>query len=298
MLATLRPHLTMIRKKINGALVYCLRKMFRIVESCFGLHITRAHFYSPIPTVSELKPEVFSRTNDCSGIDFDAPGQLDRLASVSGKYLREYTPRQNSGLAQVDAFVLYAFIREKKPKNMIEVGSGESTMIALAAIRKNAEEGFACKFTAIEPYPKSYLRKIGDQDFLLIAKKVQDVDISVFLEADILFIDSSHVSKIDSDVNHEILNIVPRLKVGAMVHWHDIMIPAEYPRAWIESTTQFWNESYIVHAFMLYNKSFVIQWAAKYMQVHHPESLREKFPFFAPMEPNEQLSSFWVKRVN
>jgi len=268
-----------------------------VAESWFGLHITRAHFYSPIPTVGELKPEVFSRINDCPGIDFGAPGQLDWLACVSGKYLREYTPRQNSGLAQVDAFVLYAFIREKKPKNMIEVGSGESTMIALAAIRKNAEEGFACKFAAIEPYPKAYLRKIEDRDFLLIAKKVQDVDMSVFLEVDILFIDSSHVSKIDSDVNYEILKVVPRLKVGAMVHWHDIMIPAEYPRVWIESTTQFWNESYIVHAFMLYNKSFVIQWAAKYMQLHHSESLGKIFPFYAPKDPNEQLSSFWVERI-
>jgi len=258
MLTALRRQLTMIRTKINGALVYCFRKIFRIVESCFGLHITRAHFYSPIPTVGELKPEVFSRTNDCPGIEFDAPGQLDRLACVSGKYLGEYTPRQNSGLAQVDAFILYAFIRKQKPKNMIEVGSGESTMIALAAIRKNAEEGFACKFTAIEPYPKAYLRKIGDRDFLLIAKKVQDVDMSVFLEADIVFIDSSHVSKIDSDVNYEILNIVPRLKVGAMVHWHDIMIPSDYPRAWIESTTKYWNESYVVLAFFLYNHACTI----------------------------------------
>jgi len=288
----------MIRKKINKILHRGLRKLFMVAEAWFGLHITRAHFYSPIPTVGELKPEVFSRTNDCPGIDFDAPGQLDRLAYVSGKYLRAYTPRQNSGLAQVDAFVLYAFIREKKPKNMIEVGSGESTMIALAAIRKNAEEGFACKFTAIEPYPKAYLQKIEDRDFLLIAKKVQDVDMSVFLETDILFIDSSHVSKIDSDVNYEILNIVPRLKVGAMVHWHDIMIPAEYPRAWIESTTQFWNESYIVHAFMLHNRAFAIRWASKYMQLLHPMQLYAAVPFFVPEDPNEQLSSFWVQRVN
>lgn len=272
--------------------------MFRSVESSFGLHITRVHFYSPIPTVGELKPEVFTRINDCPGINFDAPGQSDWLAGVSGKYLQEYTPQQNSGLAQVDAFVLYAFIREKKPKNMIEVGSGESTIIALAAIRKNAEEGFACKFTAIEPYPKDYLRKIEDRNFLLIAKKVQDVDISVFLDSDILFIDSSHVSKIDSDVNYEILNIVPRLKVGALVHWHDIMIPAEYPRAWMESTNQFWNESYIVHAFMLHNRAFAIRWASKYMQLLHPKQLHAAVSFFFPGHPNEQLSSFWVQRVN
>lgn len=230
-----------------------------VAESCFGLHITRAHFYSPIPTVGELKQGVFSRISECPGVEFDAPGQLHRLANVFGKYLGEYSPRQNSGLAMADAFVLYAFIREKKPKYMIEIGSGESTMIALAAIRKNAEEGFACRFTAIEPYPKDYLRTLTDKDFLLIDKKIQDVELGVFEDADILFIDSSHVSRIDSDVNYEILEIVPRLKAGALVHWHDITIPTEYPRAWIESTNQFWNESYIVHAFLLHNRSFAVR---------------------------------------
>ena len=120
----------------------------------------------------------------------------------------------------------------------------------------------------------------------------------VFQDVDILFIDSSHVSRIDSDVNYEILEIVPRLKAGALVHWHDIMIPTEYPRAWIESTNQFWNESYVVHSFLIHNRSFAVMWASRYMQLRHPGQLRATFPFFAPNDPNQQLSSLWVERMN
>jgi len=287
-----------VRNGIRDFRNISFRKVFKIAESWFGRHVTRAHFYSPIPTVCELKPSVYSKVNACPGLEFGALGQLGRLAVVFGKYRHEYSPRQNTGLAQVDAFALYSLIREKKPKLMIEIGCGESTKIALSALKKNEEKGFAFKLIAIEPYPKAYLREITGKSFQLIKKKVQDVDLSLFLDADILFIDSSHVSRIDSDVNYEILCIVPQLKVGALVHWHDIMIPTEYPRARIESANQFWNESYIVHAFMLHNKSFAIRWAAKYMQLHHPEQLREAFPFFVPEDPNEQLSSFWVERVS
>ena len=95
----------------------------------------------------------------------------------------------------------------------------------------------------------------------------------------------------------EILDIVPRLKVGALVHWHDIMIPINYSKTWIESGNKFWNESYMVHAFMLHNKCYKIVWASKYMQVKRPEVLSEIFSYFNPDDPNQQLSSFWIKRL-
>lgn len=132
----------------------------------------------------------------------------------------------------------------------------------------------------------------------MIEKKVQDVELKYFAEVDILFIDSSHVAKIGSDVNYEILQIVPQLKVGAVIHWHDIMIPSDYPRKWIESGAMFWNESYMVHAFMLNNNCFRIIWASKYMQIHYPDNLRDTFYYFTPNDPNQQLSSFWIERVS
>lgn len=274
------------------------RNSFRFAEKRLGIHVTPVHFYSPIPNVGELKPELFSRPNECVGLDFREQEQLARLQADFRKYLGEYAPKANSGLAQVDAFVLYALIREKRPKEFIEIGSGESTKITLAALAKNEAEGYQCAMTAIEPFPKPFLREIRQKNFDLVVKRVQDVDVNRFSQADILFIDSSHVSKIGSDVNYEILDIVPRLKVGALVHWHDIMIPGDYSKEWIESGTKFWNESYMVHAFMLNNKCFEVVWASRFMQLNYSADLSGVFSYFNPSDPAQQLSSFWIKRVS
>lgn len=272
-------------------------RAFRFAEKHLGVHVTPVHFYSPIPNLDELKSEVFTRASECVGLDFCAEQQLSDLQRLLPLHLGEYTPPVNPGLAQVDAYVLYSTIRRRKPGLLIEIGSGESTRISLAALRKNAQEGAAGRMIAVEPYPKAYLKQLPDEDFQLIESKVQEVDFHLLASADILFIDSSHVTAVGSDVNYEILEIVPRLKVGAIVHWHDIMIPMNYSREWMESGQQFWNESYVVHAFMLHNKCFRVIWAARYMQLNFAAQMRATFPYFRPSDPDQQLSSFWIERV-
>jgi hypothetical protein len=53
----------------------------------------------------------------------------------------------------------------------------------------------------------------------------------------------------------------------------------------------------MVHAFMLYNKSFKISWASRYMQLHETARLEAAFPYFNPKDPDQQMSSFWIERV-
>lgn len=291
-------YLTIVKTKLRDFRNFIKKQTFRLAEKHLNVHITPVHFYSPIPNVSELKPDIFTKVNDCVGLELDIKNQLSYMNLIFPKYLKEYFPPVNGGLSQVDAFVLYAMIRNKKPKVLIEIGSGESTKISLSALGRNADEGVVCHFTAIEPYPKIFLKKILSKNFNLIVGKVQDVDIEFLSQADILFIDSSHVAKIGSDVNYEILDIVPRLKVGALVHWHDIMIPIDYPKGWIDSGNMFWNESYMVHAFLLHNKCFRIIWASKYIQINYPDQLRNTFAYFNPGNPDQQLSSFWIERVS
>ena len=274
-----------------------LARGFRFAESTLGLHVTPVHFYSPIPDVSALNPAIYDRVGDCVGIDFDANSQLAMVRDLFPRYVNEYVPSRNTGLARVDAYVLYAMIRARRPKLMIEIGAGESTKVSLAALAQNRADGDASRFLAIEPYPRPFVRELAGEGFELLERKVQEVEAARFEDADILFIDSSHVAKIGSDVNYEMLEIIPRLKVGAAVHWHDIMIPADYPKSWIESGRMFWNESYMVHSFMLFNKSFRVLWASRYMQIKHPAPLSECFPYFEPSNPEEQLSSFWVERI-
>lgn len=273
-------------------------QVFKFAERVFKVHITPVHFYSPIPQVGSIDPSSYEKIIDCVGLDFQETSQLEFMDDAALKYAGEYKPSENIGLSLLDAYILYSMIRNKAPKLFVEIGSGESTKISLKALQANQAEGNDFKFIAVEPYPKQYLRDLESDNFSLMVNKVQEIPLSVFQNADILFIDSSHVSKFGSDVNYEMLEIVPLMKVGSIIHWHDIMIPGDYPRSWVENNHIFWNESYMVHTFMLFNKAFRIIWASKYMQTKHPELLSQKFPFFSPDDPNQQLSSFWIERVS
>jgi predicted O-methyltransferase YrrM len=267
-------------RKLSGA-------SFRFLE-------TPAHYFSPIPNVTELDPSVYDKIFEARGVDWNVKAQKRYLNKAFPKYAQEYTPTPNTGLSLVDAIVLYCVIREKKPKKMVEIGSGESTLISLQALERNAKEGRDYSFTAIEPYPSNKVKNISEERFRLLQKKLQEVSLEEFKDADLVFIDSSHVCKIDSDVNREILEIVPSLKKGCLVHWHDIVMPGNYWREWMEHGNMFFNESYVVHAFLLYNNAFRILWASRYMQLHHKDLLRRQFPY---LEDAHRLSSLWIERI-
>jgi hypothetical protein len=295
MLKTLVKILKNFNKNGLIKLVHILaKKNFRFWEKHLSLHLTPAHYYSPIPITNELDSNVFAKVYDCVGIKMNTEEQLSHIRESNSKYQSEYKPQPNGGLSLVDAFVLHSMIREKKPKVMIEIGAGDTTKISLQSLKVNEHEGYPYTFYSIEPYPRDELRTIHDENFKLIPKKLQAVEIDLLSTADILFIDSSHVSKIGSDVNYEILEIVPKLKVGALVHWHDIVIPTNYWKDWIDDGNMFWNESYMVHSFMLFNESFKIVCASRYLQLKCFNDLKVIFPY---LENNHRLTSFWIERI-
>lgn len=269
--------------------------IFRLVERYLGLHILPVHYYSPVPVVGEIEPSTYLNLNPLHGLQMNDDLQL-MLFKDSQRYLAEFKPSKNTGLSMIDSLILYAIQRCIKPFKVVEVGSGESTHIALEALTKNRQDGHPFKFVAIEPYPNQSIVNINDIDFTLITSFVQDVPLDALSDADILFIDSSHVSKIGSDVNHEIFKLLPLLKVGAYIHWHDIMIPGEYPRAWLQKGT-FWNESYLVNAFMMYNESYEIIWAGRYMQHTYADQLCNSDLGFNANDADQHLSSFWIRRI-
>jgi hypothetical protein len=280
-------------KTIKRFVYHRIKKNFEFFEKHMKVHLIPIRYDSPIPITNELNPDVYDKIYECRGIDWNLEEQLRYLEIVFPKYSSEYTPDPNAGLSLVDAFALYAMIRERKPGKMIEIGAGESTKISLLALEANKKEGHECELYSIDPYPRDYLKKMKKDNFQLLQKKVQDVDISFFNGVDLLFIDSTHVCKIGSDVNYEILEIIPTLRVGAVIHWHDIVIPNNYYEYWIRDS-KFWNESYMVHAFMMFNHSFKIIWAARYMQLNQYEKIRTEFPYF---QPNHKLSSYWIERM-
>lgn len=270
------------------------RVLFHPLERGLDLHLTVNDYYSPIPSVKDLSEDVYERPFSLIGIDMQEESQLAFLDETLSAYAAEYTPQPNGGLSLLDAFVLYAVVRARKPLLMVEIGGGDSTLIALEALAANRAEGHPGRLLCVEPYPRPMLRAVSRPDFELVEMPVQEVPLARLEGADIIFIDSSHVSKIGSDVNHEMFEIVPRAKVGCLIHWHDIVLPTNYWRDWTRSGGQFWNESYLLHAFLLFNSAFAVRWAARFMKLRHEERLTRFAPY---LRPEHRLTSFWVERV-
>jgi len=204
----------------------------------------------------------------------------------------------NGAFESVDGEVLYCMIRRFKPKRIFEIGSGYSTYIAAQAVLANHRTyGESCDLIAFEPYPNEVLKRGFPGLADLVQARIQDVPLSTFdkLEQnDILFIDSSHVLAIGSDVQYEYLDILPRLRPGVLVHAHDIFLPAEYPRHWVLREHRFWTEQYVLQAFLSFNNAFRVLWAGNYMALKHPAELKAAFSSFD--KGSVTPGSFWMVR--
>jgi methyltransferase family protein len=278
-----------------------------------GFHVTPVHFYQPVPDTRTLRDSLWTERGETPGVDFREADQVDLLRSLAADYRSEYErlPREpegapydfylnNGGFRSVDAEILYCMIRRFKRRRMIEIGSGLSTCLAAGAILKNSDEASStpCRFTAVDPYPAAIVRDGIPGLSELLATEVQDVPICSFLELeqdDILFIDSSHVLRIGSDVQYECLEILPRLRPGVLVHVHDIFLPAEYPRGWVLGQKRFWTEQYLLQAFLAFNEVFRVLLAASYLHLRRPDVLESAFPSYD--RSVEWPGSFWMRRV-
>lgn len=188
----------------------------------------------------------------------------------------------NDWFSAVDAFTLSAIMQKEKPARIIEVGSGFSSAVMLDTCRL---AGLSTHLTFIEPSPERLFTLIKQDDeprVTVIRDIVQNVALDVFdqLEAgDILFIDSSHVVKVGSDVSWLLLVILPRLKPGVIVHVHDMFYPNSYPRDWL-ACGRAWNESQMVRAFLVNNNRIEVTAFDAYAQNKFPQLFRERMPSF------------------
>lgn len=281
-----------------------------------GFHLLRKHYYLPIPEEEDLTGGFWDKTSDLAGVDMNAAFALDLMENVFPQYMEEFRSkfpihatsdlRQfhliNGAYMAVDAHVYYAFIRHFKPRRILEIGSGNSTILAGQACLQNESEGFPRpELIAVEPYPWDMFVN-GECPGLgkLIKSRVQDVDIELFQslgDGDILFIDSSHVLKSGGDVQMEYLEILPRLAPGVLVHIHDISLPRAYPISYYENYL-YWNEQYLLQAFLAFNSRFEVIWPGNYMRLNFPEPFDMVFPEFQTMRqhyPLSEPSAFWMR---
>jgi len=285
-----------------------LKKTFPLWQK-LGLHITANHFYEPIPDTSTLNDNLWLKCSELVGIDINEQEQINLLSEFGLKYKEEFNsfpknktecPYQyfvnNGGFESVDGEILYCMIRHFKPRKIIEIGSGNSTYLSAQAVLKNKkEDSYECKIVAIEPYPNNVLKKGFPGLSQLIPQKVQDVPLSLFYsleENDILFIDSSHVLKIGSDVQYEYLEVLPRLKKGVIIHIHDIFLPEEYRKDWVVNDYIFWNEQYLLQAFLAFNESFKVIWAGNYMHLNNSDKIEKTFSSYK--KNKVKPGSLWI----
>lgn len=273
------------------------------------------HFYSPLADADDLRRRavaLWPPDPHVLGIDWNEQEQLRVLTELFPRFLPRYdypevledTPdlasfyTRNGMFTWLDPRALFVLLNEWRPRRMIEVGSGYSTLLAGDVNRRFL--GGQMHLTCIEPHPPPFLQR--DLAPLGIARllqtRVELVDPGVFAElraGDVLFIDSSHVAKTGSDVNFLVFEVLPRLPAGVRVHFHDIFLPHDYPYEWAVDERRNWNEQYVVRALLTYTTAFKVLFASAFL--YHTARAAVAKAVAHPRGIVYSGSSLWLERL-
>lgn len=295
-------------KQISNKLPYIrsLKRKLDFYES--NLLIKPGHFYSPIidyEAIRKNQDQIFNCNKPLFGLDLNQNNQFELLQQFKEYYkdipftdelqgiLRYYY--KNEAYSYSDVIFLYSIVRHYKPKKIIEVGSGYSSaaMLDINELFFNS----SINMTFIEPYPEILKGLVKAEDrFALIKTGVQETNIETFKlleENDILFIDSTHVAKTNSDVLYELFTILPSLKKGVKIHFHDIFYPFEYPKEWVIDQKRNWNEIYFLRAFLMYNTNFKIIAMNTYLEYTFEDWFKENMPLCMI----NKGGSIWLEKI-
>jgi len=268
------------------------------------------HFNSPIPSIKDIKNKenlIFGNIPKyLPGLDLNEEEQLAYFKEFKLYYkdlpfrdkkvqnLRFYY--DNPAYSYSDSILLYCMMRKAKPKQIIEVGSGYSSCVMMDTNEIFFSENI--KITFIEPYPDLLFSLMKEKDknrYEIVSSNLQEINLDKFnalKENDILFIDSTHVSKINSDVNCIFFNILPKLNKGVYIHFHDIFYPFEYPKEWIYEGRA-WNEIYLLRAFLQYNNSFKIIFLNTFLEYFYKNEFEKDMPLCL----KNPGGSIWIKKI-
>lgn len=266
-------------------------------------------FYSPIPDTTLLSDDIWERRSALGGIDLRVERAIELIESDLAPFIAEMeVPSEgpqppgtfflrNENYETVDAELLYALIRSRKPRRVVELGSGFTTLLIGEAARRNLAEGASIEHLAFDPFPRAQI--FGEQPppptvfEPLGATEVPPERLAELKAGDILFVDTTHTVKLGSDVNHIILDVLPALAPGVLIHFHDIFLPWEYPRVWFEEMDYFWAEQYLLQAFLAFNDAFEIVLPAGAVAREYADRLDAVVPSFTP---GRRPGAFWIAR--
>jgi hypothetical protein len=286
-----RGHLHVVRNLLDWAEVTVVANHYH--EPTYG---TEAVFRDP----AEPRPLV--------GMDWNLDAQTEllkqftfsaELRSLEGRICGDRKFSYQNGFFEAgDAEALYCMIRHFKPRRIVEIGCGQSTIVAHFAIAdaKAKDSSYQCRQICYEPFENPWLEDLGVE---LRRERIERADISLFRSlsaGDIVFIDSSHTQRPMGDVEFEFLHILPILPKGVIVHVHDIFSPRDYPAKWLKDERRFWNEQYLLEAFLSFNKEFEIICALNHLMHLGSEPFKKAFPVLAECGPLPFAGSFWFRR--
>jgi len=283
------------------------------LRATYQTWVPPGHFYSPYPDLDEYERRVAALVDPdrpLLGIDMREKDQLallDELVPlVADAPFPEHRPEgddaprwrywyDNFAYGYGDGIVLHGMLRHLAPRRIVEVGSGFSSAMMLDTV-----DGWlpGTELTFVEPYPEllESLLRPGDEARVTIHRRaVQDVEDEVFASlgaGDVLFVDSTHVVKAGSDVNHLVFEVFPRLAQGVWIHLHDIFYPFEYPADWVREGRA-WHEGYLLRAFLSFNPHFAIRWFQDFLWQHHREALLRM-----PAVAAKAGGNIWLERVS
>jgi hypothetical protein len=271
--------------------------------------VVRQDYYSPVPNLAELPDDIWDRRSELAGVELAAERAVEFVERDLAPFIAELSvPLEDPGVPgefflrnqafeSPDADLLYALIRSARPRRVIELGSGYTTLLINLACRRNADDGVHTVHEAFDPYPREHV--IGStlpEPTRLTPIAATEVPLERFssLESgDILFVDTTHTVKLGSDVNHIVLDVLPTLRPGVIVHFHDIFLPWEYPRSWFTEMRYYWAEQYLLQAFLAFNSDFEVLLPAHLLARQYPDRLRRVIPSFDEMSA---AGSMWLRR--
>jgi glycosyltransferase involved in cell wall biosynthesis len=273
-----------------------------------GVTVVANHYHEPTYSSQHIFRDP-DAPRALAGIDWNIDAQMQLLAQFDfGEALRSLEGRRSGGrtfsysngyCGPGDAEALYCMIRHFKPRTIVEVGCGQSTVVAHFAIEdtKAADSRYSCRQICYEPYENPWLESLGVE---VKRELIEKSDLALFRSlsaGDIVFIDSSHALRPMGDVEFEFLHILPNLPKGVIVQVHDIFSPRDYPAQWLNVERRFWNEQYLLEAFLSFNHEFEIIGSLNHLMHLGSAQFKRAFPILAESGPDPFVGSFWFRRV-
>ena len=293
-------------------------RLYHRVAGLLGLRIAKVQdYYSVQPVLEHLykNRHRWDKPSELSGIEYDLKAMqqlMDELVTNHGsdvlapnKYLEQADSGYGLGYPRLDAILSYCLLRELKPARYLEVGSGLSTQFAWLAGQENTREGHPMEIRCIEPHPTDLLRSMNGVE--LITDEVQNIPVQEFefvQSGDVLFIDSTHALRVDSDVAYLFMEIIPRVAIGTWIHVHDVPFPYNTPfpaDTWIVGARWpvFWQEAMVLQAFLSHNRAFEIRMSVPLLRHFEESFIEQRIPDYLPvkLDPNPP-SAIWIERTN